>query len=115
MLCLCLFIFLFSCVVCLLKPGRKKKKKNRGKEIVCQLGSVLAFYDISLWHRLMNKGITHVLIVRSTLERRLDPKFPTELKYQIVEVRSTYTQKGHESRVDNPRIVDLFVWILAVA
>ena len=37
--------------------------------------------------RLMNKGITHVLIVRSTLERRLDPKFPAELKYQIVEVR----------------------------
>lgn len=35
---------------------------------------------------LTNKGITHVLIVRSTLERRLDPKFPTELKYQIVEV-----------------------------
>lgn len=78
----------------LLKPGRKKKKKNRGKEIVCQLGSVLALYDIFLWHRLMNKGITHVLIVRSTLEQRLDPKFPTELKYQIVEVRSTDTQKG---------------------
>jgi serine/threonine/tyrosine-interacting protein len=36
----------------------------------------------------MNKGVTHVLIVRSTLERRLDPKFPAELKYQIVEVRS---------------------------
>ncbi len=36
--------------------------------------------------RLQNKGITHVLIVRSTLERRLDPKFPVELKYQIVEV-----------------------------
>lgn len=27
-----------------------------------------------------------MLIVRSTLERRLDPKFPAELKYQIVEV-----------------------------
>jgi len=37
-------------------------------------------------NELMNKGITHVLIVRSTLERRLDPKFPAELKYQIVEV-----------------------------
>uniref|UniRef100_A0A7S0VW28 Protein-tyrosine-phosphatase n=1 Tax=Hemiselmis tepida TaxID=464990 RepID=A0A7S0VW28_9CRYP len=32
------------------------------------------------------KGVTHVLIVRSTLERRLDPKFPDELKYHIVEV-----------------------------
>lgn len=40
------------------------------------------------WGRLMNKGVTHVLIVRSTLERRLSPKFPAELKYQIVEVRS---------------------------
>ena len=31
------------------------------------------------------------MIVRSTLERRLDPKFPTELKYQIVEVSSRPT------------------------
>lgn len=30
--------------------------------------------------------MTHVLIVRSTLERRLDPKFPTQLQYHIVEV-----------------------------
>jgi serine/threonine/tyrosine-interacting protein len=32
------------------------------------------------------KGITHVLIVRSTLERRLDAKFPNLFKYHIVEV-----------------------------
>lgn len=44
--------------------------------------------------RLMSKGITHVLIVRSTLERRLDPKFPAELRYQIVEVR---LHRGHSS------------------
>ncbi len=31
-------------------------------------------------------GVTHVLIVRSTLERRLDPKFPELFKYHIVEV-----------------------------
>ena len=41
--------------------------------------------------RLTKRGITHILIVRSTLERRLDPKFPTELKYQIVEVSSRPT------------------------
>ena len=41
--------------------------------------------------RLMKRGITHILIVRSTLERRLDPKFPAELKYQIVEVSSRPT------------------------
>ena len=36
--------------------------------------------------RLSAAGVTHVLIVRSTLERRLDPKFPTQLQYHIVEV-----------------------------
>lgn len=45
----------------------------------------------------MNKGITHVLIVRSTLERRLDPKFPAELKYQIVEVRRQGTEHANPS------------------
>ena len=37
--------------------------------------------------RLKKRGITHILIVRSTLERRLDPKFPTLIHYHIVEVR----------------------------
>jgi len=36
--------------------------------------------------RLSGSGVTHVLIVRSTLERRLDPKFPNQLHYHIVEV-----------------------------
>mmetsp|Transcript_20766 Transcript_20766/g.42239 ORF Transcript_20766/g.42239 Transcript_20766/m.42239 type:complete len:184 (-) Transcript_20766:82-633(-) len=31
-------------------------------------------------------GVTHVLIVRSTLERRLDPKFPQLFQYHVVEV-----------------------------
>mmetsp|Transcript_23615 Transcript_23615/g.53656 ORF Transcript_23615/g.53656 Transcript_23615/m.53656 type:complete len:183 (-) Transcript_23615:8-556(-) len=38
------------------------------------------------WESLSTCGVTHVLIVRSTLERRLDPKFPTQLQYHIVEV-----------------------------
>mmetsp|Transcript_23295 Transcript_23295/g.52316 ORF Transcript_23295/g.52316 Transcript_23295/m.52316 type:complete len:185 (-) Transcript_23295:1242-1796(-) len=35
---------------------------------------------------LRKRGITHILIVRSTLERRLDPKFPNLIHYHIVEV-----------------------------
>jgi len=35
---------------------------------------------------LRDKGVTHVLIVRSTLERRLDPKFPEYFRYHIVEL-----------------------------
>ncbi len=35
---------------------------------------------------MQSKGVSHVLIVRSTLERRLDAKFPTLFKYHIVEV-----------------------------
>jgi hypothetical protein len=35
---------------------------------------------------MQSKGISHVLIVRSTLERRLDAKFPTLFKYHVVEV-----------------------------
>lgn len=38
------------------------------------------------WDSLSGSGVTHVLIVRSTLERRLDPKFPNQLHYHIVEV-----------------------------
>lgn len=41
---------------------------------------------------LQNNGITHVLTVRSTLERRLDPKFPQEFKYHIVEVPEAPTE-----------------------
>ena len=43
-------------------------------------------FEIPFPRRLSAAGVTHVLIVRSTLERRLDPKFPTHLQYHIVEV-----------------------------
>ena len=35
---------------------------------------------------MQSKGVSHILIVRSTLERRLDAKFPNLFKYHVVEV-----------------------------
>eukprot|EP00960_Hanusia_phi_P024795 729744-Hanusia_phi.AAC.1 len=49
---------------------------------------------------LRKRGITHILIVRSTLERRLDPKFPNLIHYHIVEVG--------QSDVDSERLLSNF-------